>query len=112
MKATKHKLTPSVYAACEIKPPSSRADPEITYSGPTYIAMRSGKDNFSTAYTHGRDFGYLLGLKEFDKVVKHENAVNPIGMHFVMEVQLKTQDFQKHWTLSYIILRNTTWIRY
>ena len=35
VKATKHKLTPSVYAACEIKAPSSRADPEITYSGPT-----------------------------------------------------------------------------
>ena len=37
VKATKHKLTPSVYAACEIKPLSSRADPKITCSGPTYI---------------------------------------------------------------------------
>ena len=42
---------PSVYAACEIKPPSSRADPEITYSGSTYIATRSGKHDSSTAYT-------------------------------------------------------------
>ena len=33
VKTTKHKLTPSVYAACEIKPPSSRADAKITYSG-------------------------------------------------------------------------------
>ena len=41
VKATKHTLAPSVYAACEIKPPSSRVDPEITYSGPTYIAIRS-----------------------------------------------------------------------
>ena len=37
VKATKHKLTPSVYAACEIKPLSSRAVSEITYSCPTYI---------------------------------------------------------------------------
>ena len=66
VKATKHKSTPSVYAACEIKPPSSRADPEITYSGPTYIALKSGKHESSTAYTYGRDFDHLLGLKEFD----------------------------------------------
>ena len=30
VKATKHKLTPSVYVAFEIKPPFSRADSEIT----------------------------------------------------------------------------------
>ena len=71
---------PSVYAACEIKPPSSRADPEITYSGSTYIAIRSGKHDSSTAYTDGRDFDQFMGLKEFDKVVKHENTVKLIGM--------------------------------
>ena len=55
---------------------SSRADPEITYSGKTYIAIRSGRHDSSTAYTHGREFDHLLGLKEFDKVVK------PICMYF------------------------------
>ena len=45
--------------------------------------MRSGKQGSSTAYTHGRDFDYLLGLKEFDEVVKHENAIKPIGMFFL-----------------------------
>ena len=79
VKATKHKLTPSVYAACEIKPPSSRADPEITYSGPT---IRSGKHDSSTAYKHGRDFDHLLGLQQFHEIVKFENAVKPIGMIF------------------------------
>ena len=53
VKATKHKLTPSVYTACEIKLPSSRADPEITYSGPTYIAIRNRKHDSST--TPARD---------------------------------------------------------
>ena len=43
VKATKHKLTTSLHAAYEIKSPSSRADPRTTYSGPTYIAIRSGK---------------------------------------------------------------------
>ena len=83
VKTTQHKLTRSVYVTCEIKPPSSKADPQITYFGPTYIAMRSGKQGSSTAYTHGRDFDHLLGLKEFDEVVKHENAIKPIGMFFL-----------------------------
>ena len=55
-------------------------------------------------------FDHLLGLKEFDTVLKHENAVKPIGMFFVMEVQMKTQDFQKHWMLPYRLLRNTVWM--
>ena len=50
VKSTKHKLAPSVYAACGAKPPSSRVDPEITYFGLTYIAIRSG-----------RNFNHLLG---------------------------------------------------
>ena len=82
VKATKHKLILAVYAICGIKPPFSWADPEITYSGPTYIMIRNGKHDSGTAYTHVRDFDHLLGLKEFNKVVKHENAVKPIGMSF------------------------------
>ena len=82
VKATKHNLTPSVYAACKIKPPSSRADLEITYSGPIYIAIRSGKYDSSTTYTHGKDFDHLSWLKEFDKVY------------------MKTEDFQKHWSYT------------
>ena len=30
----------------------------------------------------------------------------------MIEVQIKPQDFQKHWTLPYSILRNTIWMRY
>ena len=84
-----------------------QVNPEITYSGPTYIAIRSGKHDSSTAYTHGRDYDQLMGLKEFNKVVKHETVVKPVGMFFVMEVQMKSQDFQKDWTLPYSILINT-----
>ena len=62
VKATKHKLTPSVYAACEIRSTSSKTAPEIFYSGPTYIAIRSGKHDSSTAYSRGRDFDYALEL--------------------------------------------------
>ena len=52
----KHKITPSVDAACEIKPPTSRRDSEVTYSGPTYIVIGSGKHYSSTASTHDAKF--------------------------------------------------------
>lgn len=40
--AAKHKLTPSVYAAIVIKPNGFGKPEAVTYSGPTYIAVRSG----------------------------------------------------------------------
>ena len=66
--ATSHKLTPSVYAAFEIMKSSSKSDFNISCSGPMHIVIRSGKYDSSTAYTHGRDFGKLLTLYEFDTV--------------------------------------------
>ena len=81
VKATQHKLCPSVYAGCEIRPTSARGDPEITYSGPTYIAVRSGKHESSTAYTHGRDIRHVLELNEFAGLVKNEEGiVKPIAI--------------------------------
>ncbi|KAL4705432.1 hypothetical protein ACJJTC_002190 [Scirpophaga incertulas] len=37
----------------------------VTYSGPTYIAIRSGKHSSSTAKTHHSDFNRILQLPEF-----------------------------------------------
>ena len=59
--------------------------------------------NSSTAYTHGRDFDHLLELKEFDKVVKPENDVKPIGMFFCDVGPDESQNFHKHLTLPYSI---------
>ena len=81
VKVTKHKLAP-VYAACEIKSHSSKADPEITYSVPTYIPIRSRKHDWSTGYTYDGDINHLLGLEEFKEIVRSGNSVKPIGMIF------------------------------
>ena len=64
--ATLHKLTPSVYAACEITKCSSKSDFSKSYSGPMHIVIQSGKHDSSTAYIHGRDFDKLLTLDEFE----------------------------------------------
>ena len=38
---------------------------KISFSGPTYIAIRSQKHDSSTAESHQQDFDSLLGLEEF-----------------------------------------------
>ena len=61
--ASRHKLIPSVYAACIIDP-NKFAD-AVSYSGPTYIAIRSMKHDSSNAFTHGRDLERLVSIENF-----------------------------------------------
>jgi len=51
----RHKLTPSVIAVCNLKENGS-----LSYSGETYIFVRSGKHDTSNAYTHGYDLKELF----------------------------------------------------
>ncbi|GBO40725.1 hypothetical protein AVEN_212014-1 [Araneus ventricosus] len=55
----------------------------VEYSGPTYVAIRSGKQTTSTAYSHGLDFERLLELPEFDKITKFDNAVKLVVVFVV-----------------------------
>ena len=74
---------PSVYAACEMQTTSARCQPEISYTGPLYIAIRSLKHESSTALTHGHDFDHVLELEEFSSVAKNEHQVKPTVLAFV-----------------------------
>ena len=51
----RHKLIPSVYCECEIAP-----NGKVTYSGETFIRIRSGKHDTSNAYTHAFDMKELF----------------------------------------------------
>ncbi|BFZ05261.1 hypothetical protein BsWGS_08300 [Bradybaena similaris] len=68
--AARHKLIPSVYAGIEIQKDGQGKPEAVTYSGPTYIAIRSGKHCSSSAYAHGLDYERLLELEEFDSLTK------------------------------------------
>jgi len=57
--AERHKLIPSVYAACLIK------KDKVCYSGPTAVFIRSGKHDSSTAATHAADFEALVHIDGF-----------------------------------------------
>ncbi|KAJ8710634.1 hypothetical protein PYW08_009149 [Mythimna loreyi] len=72
--ATRHKLIPSVYAGCIIKGNDMGRAEAITYSGPTYVAIRSGKHSSSTASTHAVDFNKLATLKNFKEIMRDEEG--------------------------------------
>ena len=111
VKASKHKLTPSVYAACEIRA-TFKAVPEISYSGPTYVAICSIKNDSSTAYSHARDFDHVLQLKQLQSIVKHNGKVKPVAIFFFLMVGLmRTLVFKKHLMWQFNILKGINLMR-
>lgn len=68
--ANRHKLIPSVIAGIVIKP-NGNGDPKaVTYSGPTFISIRSGKHSSSTAASHAKDLEDVILCPEFDPITK------------------------------------------
>ena len=62
--AKAHKLIPSVIAACKIEENAlNRCG--VTYSGPTYVAIRSAKHHSSTALSHLQDMKRVREIVEF-----------------------------------------------
>ena len=60
--APRHNLVPSVIASMTVKKNSKMA---VTYSGPTYVGIRSAKHSTSSAYHHLCDMKRIRGLDEF-----------------------------------------------
>lgn len=68
--APSHKLVPSVYAGIKINTDGFGNNKVVSYSGPTYVAIRSGKHSSSTALSHAKDFEEVLNLEHFDIITK------------------------------------------
>ncbi|KAJ8886114.1 hypothetical protein PR048_012323 [Dryococelus australis] len=69
--ASRHKLISSMYALCEVKPNEMGRPEAVSYSGPTYIAIRSGTHSSSTATSHAQDLDTLLTLEPFYNFMKN-----------------------------------------
>ena len=76
----KHKLNPSVYAGIKIDSNGMGNKDAVSYSGPTYVAIRSGKHASSTAYSHVLDVERLLNLEIFQEFIKcpDSDLVKPV----------------------------------
>nr|XP_047138580.1 uncharacterized protein LOC124814705 [Hydra vulgaris] len=68
--ANKHKLIPSVYVAIEVHSDGLGKPSFVDYSGPTYIAVRSGRHSSSTALSHALDFNKLIDFSKNGSFVK------------------------------------------
>lgn len=79
--AEKHKLIPSVYAFITIQAKKIGDPRAVTYSGPTYITIRSGKHSSSTARSHAKDFQMLMENDNFASYCKRPDfTFKPIVM--------------------------------
>ena len=67
--ADKHKLIPSFYAGIVIREQSMGQTDVLSYSGPTYIAIRSGKHSSSSAIAHAINFRTLIKLDAFSNLI-------------------------------------------
>ncbi len=65
----KNKLYPIVFEVCVID------GSKITYSGSTYVAIRSVKHCRSNAQTHAIDFEKLITLEPFKELLLDENGL-------------------------------------
>lgn len=83
--AERHKLIPTVYAMMEVKDGMKGNKEAVTYSGPTYIAIRSGKHCSSTAASHGKDFTHIVTNPDFtDFTQTSSGQVKPV-VFFVVD---------------------------
>lgn len=81
--AAGHKLIPSVIAGLEVS--VDKLDNAVSYSGPTFIAIRSGKHDSSVAGTHAADLRYLYDTVQSFKnlLYRQDGTVKPVLMVFV-----------------------------
>ena len=77
--AAQHKLIPSVTAAIQIKRNEMGNSSAVTFSGSTFIRIRSGKHSSSTAFSHALDFQRMVELDEFKDFAKtSDGRIKPI----------------------------------
>ncbi|CAG8734991.1 24591_t:CDS:2 [Dentiscutata erythropus] len=76
--AERHKLISSVYAILNVEGGKYRNSKAVTYSGPTFIRVCSGKHDSSTAYSHGKDFDELMVKKKLHDYTKMDGQPKPV----------------------------------
>ena len=69
-----HKLIPSVIGDMQVVKSSDLASNAVTYSGPTYVAIRSAKHTGSSAYSHLQDMKRIRSLPEFAESFKFDET--------------------------------------
>ncbi|CAG8754598.1 5777_t:CDS:2 [Dentiscutata erythropus] len=76
--AKKHKQIPSVYAILDIQESKYEQAKAVTYSGPIFIRIRSGKHDSSTTYSHSKDFDDLINEEKLRNYTTTNEQPKPV----------------------------------
>jgi hypothetical protein len=80
-----------VYGACLIN------EERVSYSGPTFAAIRSGKHDHSSALGHAKDFDTIVQLPEFEKAALMDGNGGPDeNPRYPKTIQAATILFKKY----------------
>ena len=71
---SKHKLIPSVIGDMKVVKSKDLTNDAVSYSGPTYIAMRSAKHSDSSAFHHLRDMNKVRSLPELTETLQNQHS--------------------------------------
>lgn len=72
---SKHKLVPSVIGDMKVVKSKDLTNDGVTYSGPTYIAIRSAKHSGSSAVHHLQDMNRTRSLPEFAESFRNQQSL-------------------------------------
>ena len=72
--APNHKLIPSVIGDMKVSKSKDLSNDAVTYSGPTYIAVRSAKHSSSSAFHHLCDMKRIRSLPEFSTSFQNDRG--------------------------------------
>ena len=71
---SRHKLIPSVVGDMKVVKSKHLTNDGVTYSGPTYIAIRSAKHSGSSAFHHLQDMNRARSLPEFTESFENQQS--------------------------------------
>lgn len=80
---SRHKLIPSVYAIITVNKNGGGETDAVTYSGPTFIAIRSGKHGGTSAQTHAADLDFMISNEAISKFLMPTGIIKPIMIQIV-----------------------------
>ena len=71
---SRHKLIPSVVGDMKVVKSKHLTNDSVTYSGPTYITIRSAKHSGSSAFHHLQDMNRARSLPEFTESFQNQQS--------------------------------------
>ena len=109
---SRHKLIPSVVGDMKVVKSKHLTNDGVTYSGPTYIAIRSAKHSGSSTFHHLQDMNRARSLPEFTESFQNQQSKEKKVMILTVDGGPdENHDIQTPSAAPSSIFVSTTWMR-